>query len=113
MIPLAREEDMMIMAIITSALFHVTPVGLDMASTEYGLKHYESLREANIQDRNKRLAINLGIAAASTFVDHKLEKKKGLQWAFRIAHLALGVFVIHHNIEEIQRARTKEVQTGY
>lgn len=101
----------MLLAMIISAFFHVTPVVGDMAITEYALANYSELREQNIQSREERIAINLGIAASSMWLDRKLEKRsKAMMWSFRAARFLLGAYICHKNLETIQEVRSRRKQ---
>lgn len=114
-LPFKRKFIKMFLAnLLTSCLFHCTPVAADMVSTEIVLRD-PFMQEQNIKNRNARLAVNTGIMVGSVWLDKKLEKKKGLQWAFRIGHLLIGAYAVQHNFRELEKAqaaRTRIKQFG-
>lgn len=94
------------MSLLTSCLFHCGPVAADMISTELVLRE-PLMQETHIKDRGLRLGVNLGVAAASTWLDTRMAKKPLLKWTFRLAHFALGAYAVKHNWSEYEKALTR------
>jgi len=85
---------------LQSAAFHFPLRGADLASTEYVLESRPGLRETNPlgQSREMRVVLTLAASAGTTWLDHKLARKKKAQWALRVGHILWTGWLVHHNL---------------
>jgi hypothetical protein len=85
---------------LRSAMFHFPLRGADLASTEYVLETRHGVREQNPlgQTREMRVVLALAASAGTSWLDHKLERKKKAQWALRIGHILWTGWLVQHNL---------------